>query len=49
MKGEADSVKIGKFMITWRDALMRIHEKINETQMKIMKHVDESRTDKNFE
>ena len=33
-------------MITWRESIMRIHEKINETQMKIMKHVDESRTDK---
>jgi hypothetical protein len=33
-------------MITWRDAVMRIHEKVNDTQMKIMSHVDESRTDK---
>ena len=46
MRRETDPVKLGKFMITWRDAVMRIHEKVNDTQMKIMKHVDESRTDK---
>ena len=46
MRNETDSVKVGKFMLTWRDAVMRIHEKVNETQMKIMSHVDESRTDK---
>ena len=49
MKGETDSVKIGKFMITWRDSLMRIHEKLNDTQMKMMKHVEETRTDKSFD
>ena len=46
IRKETDSVKVGKFIITWRDSIMRIHEKVNETQMKIMKHVDESRTDK---
>ncbi len=39
-------MKVGKFIITWRDSVMKIHEKVNETQMKIMKHVDEYRTDK---
>lgn len=48
MKGETDTVKIAKFMISWRDSLMRIHEKVNDAQMKIMKHIDDSRTDKNF-
>ena len=46
IRKETDSVKVGKFIITWRDSVMKIHEKVNETQMKIMKHVDESRTDK---
>lgn len=46
MKTETDTVKIGKFMLTWRDAVQRIHEKVNEAQMKIVKHVDETRTDK---
>ena len=31
MRGETDPVKIGKFMVTWRDAVMRIHEKVNDT------------------
>eukprot|EP00347_Sterkiella_histriomuscorum_P007815 403347456 len=46
MRKETDSVKVAQFMLTWKDAIMRIHDKVNETQMKIMKHVDESRTDK---
>lgn len=46
IRGETDSVKLGKFVITWRDAVMRIHEKVNDTQMKMMKHVEESRTDR---
>ncbi|CDW72300.1 UNKNOWN [Stylonychia lemnae] len=48
LRNETDSVKVGKFMITWREANMRIHEKINETQMKIAKHVDDTRTDKSL-
>lgn len=40
MRKETDSVKIGKFMITWRDAVMKIHDKVNDAQMKIMQHVD---------
>ena len=35
-------------MLTWREAVRKIHDKINETQIKIMKHVDESRTDQNL-
>jgi hypothetical protein len=46
IRTETDPVKLGKFIITWRDAVMRIHEKVNDTQIKMMKHVDESRTDK---
>ena len=46
IRNETDPIKLGKFVITWRDAVMRIHEKVNETQMKMMKHVDQSRTDK---
>lgn len=46
IRTETDPVKLGKFIITWKDAVMRIHEKVNDTQMKMMKHVDQSRTDK---
>ena len=45
MRKETDSVKISKFMITWRDSIMKIHEKVNDAQMKMMEHVDKSRTD----
>lgn len=31
MRKETDSVIVGKFMVTWKDTIMRIHEKINET------------------
>lgn len=30
IRTETDSVKVGKFMITWRDAIMRIHEKVSD-------------------
>ena len=33
-------------MITWKDTIMRIDEKINKAQMEIMTHVDDSRTDR---
>ena len=46
MRNETDDVKIGKFLITWREAIRRIHDKVNEAQLKIVKHVDETRTDK---
>jgi hypothetical protein len=48
MRNETDSIKVGKFMVTWRDAIMRIHEKVNSAQMKMMEHVDKSRTDQNI-
>ena len=49
IRNETDSVKIGKFMITWKDTIMRIDEKINKAQMEIMTHVDDTRTDRLFE
>jgi hypothetical protein len=48
MRQETDSMKVGKFMLTWRDSITKIHEKINEAQLKINNHIDETRTDKNF-
>lgn len=30
LKSETDSVKVGKFVITWRDVLRRIHHKLNK-------------------
>jgi len=46
MRTEKDSVKVGKFLITWRDSLRQIHNKINKAQMDMMKHVEQSRTDR---
>ena len=46
MRTETDSVKVGKFMLTWRDAIARIHHKLNKAQMDMMTHVDDSRTDR---
>ena len=48
IRHETDQVKISKFVITWRDAVFRIHEKVNGAQMKMMEHVDASRTDKHL-
>ena len=33
-------------MITWRDAVARIHEKVNKAQMEMAEHVDRTRTDR---
>lgn len=30
LRTETDSVKVGKFLITWRDSLRQIHNKINK-------------------
>ena len=49
IRNETDSVKLGKFMITWRDSIMKIDEKINDAQMKMMTHVDATRTDRMHE
>ena len=46
IRTETDQVKISKFVITWRDSVFRIHEKVNGAQMKMMEHIDASRTDK---
>lgn len=46
MKTESDGVKVAKFMITWRESLRQIHNKINKAQMDMMKHVEQSRTDR---
>ena len=46
IRGETDSVKIGKFMITWKDSMMRLDEKLNKAKMDIMTHVDDTRTDR---
>ena len=46
LRSETDTVKLAKFMITWRDALGRIHEKVNKAEMEMMNHVDSSRVDR---
>ena len=46
LRGETDTVKVAQFLITWRDSVARIHEKVNKAQMEMMSHVDESRYDR---
>ena len=46
IRTETDSVKVGKFLVVWRDSLAKIHDKVNKAQLDMMKHVDESRTDR---
>ena len=46
LRGETDTVKVAQFLITWRDSVARIHEKVNKAQMEMMTHVDESRYDR---
>ena len=46
LRGETDTLKLAKFMITWRDALGRIHEKVNNAELSMMHHVDSSRVDR---
>ena len=29
LRNETDTLKVAKFMITWRDAIARVHEKVN--------------------
>ncbi|CAI2382986.1 unnamed protein product [Moneuplotes crassus] len=45
IKEENDPLIIGKFLITWRDAINRMHEKVNDVNMKMTSFVDETRTD----
>ena len=33
LRPETDNLKVGKFMLTWRESIQRIHEKINSAQM----------------
>ena len=30
LRGETDTVKVAQFLITWRDSVARIHEKVNK-------------------
>ena len=46
IRSETDTVKLAQFLITWREAVAKIHEKVNEAQMGMQKHVDETRTDR---
>ena len=45
IKGEVDPLIVGQFIITWKDVVIRMHEKVNEVNMKMAKFVDETRTD----
>ena len=42
---EVDPLEVGKFLITWRDAINRMHEKVNEVNMKMSCFVQETRVD----
>ena len=46
LRKETDSLKLAQFMITWRDAVARIHEKVNNAELSMMNHVDSSRIDR---
>ena len=46
LRTETDTVKVARFMITWRDTVARIHEKVNKAQMEMTAHVDKTRTDR---
>mmetsp|Transcript_13256 Transcript_13256/g.16834 ORF Transcript_13256/g.16834 Transcript_13256/m.16834 type:complete len:92 (-) Transcript_13256:211-486(-) len=46
LRQEGDTLKVAKFMITWREALGRIHEKVNKAELGMMQHVDSSRVDR---
>ena len=46
LRSETDTLKLAKFMITWREAIGRIHEKVNGAELEMMQHVDESRVDR---
>ena len=46
LREEHDSVKVGQFLLTWRDAVQRIHEKVNKAEMDMRHHIDETRTDR---
>lgn len=46
LRTETDSVKLGKFLLTWRESVRQIHNKINKAQLDMMNHVEDSRTDR---
>ena len=46
LRTETDTLKVAKFMITWREAIGRIHEKVNKAELEMMQHVDKSRVDR---
>mmetsp|Transcript_2710 Transcript_2710/g.4604 ORF Transcript_2710/g.4604 Transcript_2710/m.4604 type:complete len:140 (-) Transcript_2710:27-446(-) len=46
MRQETDQVKVSKFLLTQRESIQRIHSKVNKATLEMMKHVDESRTDR---
>ena len=46
LRTETDTLKVSRFMITWRDTVARIHEKVNKAQMEMAEHVDRTRTDR---
>lgn len=46
LRTETDTLKVAKFMITWREAIGRIHEKVNKAELQMMQHVDKSRVDR---
>ena len=45
IKDEPDPLIVGQFMITWRDSINRMHEKVNDINMKMSRFVEETRTD----
>mmetsp|Transcript_18608 Transcript_18608/g.21378 ORF Transcript_18608/g.21378 Transcript_18608/m.21378 type:complete len:129 (-) Transcript_18608:33-419(-) len=45
IKEEIDPLIVGKFIITWKDTIIRMHEKVNDVNMKMAKFVEETRTD----
>jgi hypothetical protein len=46
IRSEQDAVKVGKFLIVWRDSLRQIHHKVNKAQLDLMTKIDETRTDR---
>ena len=45
IKEEIDPLIVGKFIVTWRDVINRMHEKVNDVNFKMTQFVDETRTD----
>mmetsp|Transcript_8027 Transcript_8027/g.9155 ORF Transcript_8027/g.9155 Transcript_8027/m.9155 type:complete len:131 (-) Transcript_8027:53-445(-) len=45
IREENDPLIIGQFIITWRDAINRMHEKVNQVDMKMTSFVDQTRND----